>query len=182
MCSNLYNFYYPSPIGLINIVFNKYGLIRIDFVDDEKNINNEIYIKSYTSIKIKQIYKNIYDQFNEYFTGKRKDFDLPIILDGSNFQLKVWNELKKIPYGETRSYGQIAIAIGKPNAARAVGNANNRNPLPLIIPCHRVIGSNGELTGYAGQLWRKKWLLDHEQKYRKGELIIGKRITEEGGN
>ncbi len=174
----LHNIYYPSPIGLINIFFTTAGVKSIDFVDDAENINDDCSSSSFNLHLpgVRKTCKLIYDQFNEYFTGKRKNFELPLVLEGSNFQLKVWKELQRIPYGETRSYGDIAAAINNPRAARAVGNANNKNPLAIIIPCHRVIGADGKLIGYAGQLWRKKWLLEHEKKHRKGEFY-GQRIT-----
>ncbi|MCL2743099.1 MAG: methylated-DNA--[protein]-cysteine S-methyltransferase [Planctomycetaceae bacterium] len=103
-------------------------------------------------------------QLEEYFAGERKCFDLPIRLTGTAFQEKVWQELKKIPYGETVSYGQVASNIGNPKASRAVGGANHTNPVSIVIPCHRVIGANGKLTGYGGGLDMKKLLLDLEQK------------------
>jgi len=102
-------------------------------------------------------------QFSEYFDGKRKSFDLPLSLQGTDFQKKVWKALKNIPYGKTISYGEIAAKIGNPKACRAVGLANNRNPISIIIPCHRVIGHNGSLTGYGGGLELKQQLLDLEK-------------------
>jgi len=102
-------------------------------------------------------------QLEEYFSGKRKTFDLPLSPHGTTFQLKVWNELRKIPYGKTRSYGEIAVKAGNPKASRAVGMANNRNPIVIIIPCHRVIGSNGSLTGFGGGLDLKQKLLELER-------------------
>lgn len=101
-------------------------------------------------------------QLLEYFAGQRKVFDLPLALSGTDFQTRVWNALRDIPYGETRSYQQIAAAVGNPKATRAVGMANNRNPLPILLPCHRVVGKNGSLTGYAGGLERKECLLKLE--------------------
>ena len=103
---------------------------------------------------------------SEYFDGKRKIFDLPLKPEGTEFQLKDWNALREIPYGETRSYKDIAIAIGNPKACRAVGTANHNNPISIIIPCHRVIGSDGSLTGYGGGLDKKTYLLELEQKNR----------------
>jgi len=103
-------------------------------------------------------------QVNEYFKGKRKKFSLKLDLQGTKFEILDWLELMKIPYGETRSYGEIAKQLGKPGAARAVGRANGANYLPIIIPCHRVIEANGNLRGYGGKLWRKKFLLDLEKK------------------
>jgi methylated-DNA-[protein]-cysteine S-methyltransferase len=103
-------------------------------------------------------------QLDEYFAGKRDDFDLPLELAGTDFQRAVWKALTKIPFGQTRSYADIAKAIGKPSAVRAVGAANGANPVAVIVPCHRVIGSDGSLTGYGGGLPRKKWLLAHENR------------------
>lgn len=104
-------------------------------------------------------------QLREYFDGGRKTFDLPLRPHGTRFQLTVLNELKKIPYGTTASYGDIARRIGRPSAARAVGAANGRNPLPIVIPCHRVVGSNGDLTGFGGGIATKRALLDLERKH-----------------
>ena len=109
--------------------------------------------------------KNTIIQLDEYFEGKRSKFNIPLVLSGTVFQNAVWNALQQIPYGQTVSYKNIAQAIGNVKACRAVGMANNRNPLPIIIPCHRVIGQNGALVGYAGQIWRKEWLLKHERQY-----------------
>ena len=104
-------------------------------------------------------------QLKEYFSGSRKAFDLPLHLVGTPFQLKCWQALQKIPYGETRTYGEQAAAIGKPSACRAVGGANHRNPVMIIVPCHRVIGADGSLTGFGGGLDMKAWLLQHEQMH-----------------
>jgi methylated-DNA-[protein]-cysteine S-methyltransferase len=107
--------------------------------------------------------KKAAEQLNEYFDGKLKVFDLPLVLHGTDFQVKVWKALQKIPYGKTSSYGEIAAIIGNPKASRAVGMANNRNPISIIVPCHRVIGHNGSLTGYAGGLKLKQQLLELEK-------------------
>ncbi len=101
-------------------------------------------------------------QLTEYFAGTRREFDLPMRLDGTAFQQRVWRELREIRYGETWSYGQLAKRIGNANASRAVGLANGQNPISILVPCHRVIGANGSLTGYGGGLERKSWLLAHE--------------------
>jgi methylated-DNA-[protein]-cysteine S-methyltransferase len=103
-------------------------------------------------------------QLAEYFAGERRAFDLPLAPRGTAFQQRVWHALLAIPYGETRSYGELARAIGRPAAARAVGAANAKNPLAIVVPCHRVIGASGELTGYAGGMSAKRWLLAHEQR------------------
>jgi methylated-DNA-[protein]-cysteine S-methyltransferase len=101
-------------------------------------------------------------QLREYFVGTRREFDLPLRLEGTSFQQRVWRSLREIRYGETWSYGQLAKRIGNPNASRAVGLANGRNPISILVPCHRVIGADGSLTGYGGGLERKRWLLAHE--------------------
>jgi methylated-DNA-[protein]-cysteine S-methyltransferase len=101
-------------------------------------------------------------QLQEYFRGERRDFEVELDPSGTDFELQVWAELRRIPYGATTTYGEIARRIGDPDASRAVGVANARNPIAILVPCHRVIGSDGDLTGYAGGLDRKKWLLDHE--------------------
>ncbi len=101
-------------------------------------------------------------QAKEYFNGKRREFDFPLDQKGTSFELSVWKKLMNIPYGETRSYGEIAEELGKPGASRAVGRANGANYIPIIVPCHRVIDASGELHGYGGGLWRKRWLLEHE--------------------
>lgn len=110
-----------------------------------------------------EVIKETYRQLSEYLDGERELFDIPIKTQGTDFQEKVWNALKQIPYGETRSYKDIAIAIGKPKAMRAVGMANNRNPIMIVIPCHRVIGANGQLIGYGGGLDVKEKLLTLEK-------------------
>jgi methylated-DNA-[protein]-cysteine S-methyltransferase len=104
-------------------------------------------------------------QLAEYFAGARRDFDVPLAPRGTGFQERVWRELTRIPYGETRSYGELARAIGRPSASRAVGAANGKNPISILVPCHRVIAGSGALTGYAGGLDAKRWLLAHEARW-----------------
>ena len=135
----------------IEINFDEQGIVGMSFVD---NIDASIDLNS-----------DIQKQLTEYEKGSRKVFDLPLHLKGTEFQLKVWNTLLEIPYGETRSYQQIAQRIGQPKALRAVGGACNRNPIGIIVPCHRVIGKNGKLTGYAGGLFYKELLLNHEKRW-----------------
>jgi methylated-DNA-[protein]-cysteine S-methyltransferase len=122
------------------------------------------------------ILKRTAKQLAEYFHGERFEFDLPLALEGTGFQQRVWQELTKIPFAATWSYGQLAKAIGKPSASRAVGAANGRNPISIIVPCHRVIGSNGALTGYGGGMKAKQWLLEHERKHaptpRAGQVAL----------
>jgi len=109
-------------------------------------------------------------QLDEYFAGERRDFDLPLAPSGTEFQTTVWFALAKIPFGETCSYGELARVVGRPSASRAVGAANGANPISIILPCHRVIGSNGTLTGYGGGLPMKRWLLDHERAFVQPSL------------
>ncbi len=108
-------------------------------------------------------FSGVSDQLTAYFAGDLKEFDIPLALHGTAFQQRVWQQLQRIPYGETRSYGELAGALGSPQASRAVGLANGRNPVSIIVPCHRVIGANGNLTGYGGGLDRKQRLLDFER-------------------
>jgi methylated-DNA-[protein]-cysteine S-methyltransferase len=112
-------------------------------------------------------------QLQEYFAGKRREFDLPLRMAGTEFQQRVWRELTQIPFGETRSYGQLAKRLDNPNGSRAVGLANGRNPIAIIVPCHRVIGADGSLTGFGGGIDRKEWLLTHEGQPGTGELPLG---------
>ncbi|WP_206427367.1 methylated-DNA--[protein]-cysteine S-methyltransferase [Clostridium rectalis] len=144
--------YYKSPIGYIKITSSDNTILAVNFIDsiNKKSSNNSI-----TSMCISQL--------DEYFKGIRKMFNLPISPNGTNFQNRVWNELTNIPYGTTVSYKDIGEKIGNKNYSRAVGNANNKNKIVIIIPCHRIIGSNKKLVGYAGGLWRKQWLIEHEK-------------------
>ncbi|MFT8352621.1 methylated-DNA--[protein]-cysteine S-methyltransferase [Clostridium saccharoperbutylacetonicum] len=150
-------FYYESKIGRIKIEESGVAVTKLDFVsnDDKGNIIEG----SKTELLIE-----IVKQLDEYFDGTRKVFDLPIEPEGTEFQKKVWKALIEIPYGETKSYGEIAKIIGNDKAARAVGMANNKNPIAIIIPCHRVIGANGKLVGYAGGLELKEKLLELEKR------------------
>jgi len=111
-------------------------------------------------------------QLGEYFEGRRQEFDLQLAMAGSPFQRSVWRALQDIPYGETISYGELARRVDRPGSARAVGAANGSNPISIIVPCHRVIGSNGKLTGYGGGLPRKAWLIDHEAGHGPGQLAL----------
>lgn len=155
--------YYNSPIGTIEIKGVAKGITSVQFV--EKQIENNNYICEGYNKKIYPVIVQCRNQLEEYFNGSRKDFQLDIILKGTSFQNKVWKELIKIPFGTTVSYKYIAEAVGSSKAFRAVGNANNKNPITIIIPCHRVIGVNNKLVGYGGGLWRKEWLLNHEKKF-----------------
>jgi methylated-DNA-[protein]-cysteine S-methyltransferase len=148
--------YYNSPIGILEIITSDYAVISAMFVEKVmENIGESL------------ILKNVINQFDEYFKGTRKDFDIKCEVQGTEFQKKAWDALIEIPYGETWSYKQQAIQIGNEKATRAVGNANSKNLISIIIPCHRVIGSNKSLTGYAGGIDRKQWLLEHEKQWNK---------------
>ena len=147
----LYQSKYNSPIGELYITADEYSLLSVSFSSKENEISDE-----------NNIIKTAKKQLDEYFSRRRKVFDLPINPIGTEFQKKVWAELIKIPYGKTRTYKEIALSIGSPKAVRAVGSANNKNPIAIIIPCHRVIGSNGKLTGYSGGLDKKQKLLNIE--------------------
>lgn len=157
---------FNSPIGLIEIIADEEAIIKLDFIDDESELYNiELHLQNAMIEKCKK-------QLNEYFQGKRFDFDLPIELQCTEFQKRVWKEVSKISFGKTKSYLQIAELLGDKKLIRAVGLANGQNPLPIIVPCHRVIGSDGKLVGYAGGLQRKKWLLNHEAEFSNYEKQI----------
>jgi methylated-DNA-[protein]-cysteine S-methyltransferase len=149
-------YFYETIIGLLGIKENGTNITEIYFGKDE--ISNNIELKESPLIK------QTINQLEEYFEGKRKSFDLPFEPKGTEFQKLVWNELLKIPYGETCSYGEIAKRIGNPKASRAIGMANNRNPISIIIPCHRVIGASGKLVGYGGGIDIKEKLLNLEKE------------------
>ena len=148
-----------SPIGPLLLAGDDAGLRFVHFATSRRPQSPQ---PDWTEDKAP--FKEVARQLDAYFKGKLKDFDLPLALDGTDFQLLVWRNLHKIPYGETVSYGQLAKRIGNPAAARAVGLANGSNPIPIIIPCHRVIGSNGDLTGFGGGLPVKKKLLALENR------------------
>jgi len=149
----MFYYFYETPIGRLQIFADTEYITGISFF--EKRIQGTIE-------KETPLIKRMYSELEEYFDGKRKSFDVPVRPDGTSFQQSVWKALLTIPYGETCSYKQIAEMIGNPAACRAVGMANNRNPIPIVIPCHRVVGVNGDLTGYAGGLEVKRKLLEIE--------------------
>jgi methylated-DNA-[protein]-cysteine S-methyltransferase len=144
--------YYKTPIGTAKIIGNLNGITAVTVIDE--NIE--------TSKIIPKCLQPCVQQLNEYFKGTRKQFDLKLNPQGTDFQKRVWNELLNVSHGKNRSYLEQSKKLGDAKAIRAVASANGKNPIWIIIPCHRIIGSDGSLTGYAGGLWRKKWLLEHE--------------------
>ncbi|HEY4784789.1 MAG TPA: methylated-DNA--[protein]-cysteine S-methyltransferase [Bacteroidales bacterium] len=151
-----YTGYYQCPLGLLKIEANETALLSVQFLSEEV-MSSSIPEASKSAIILETI-----KQLEEYFEGRREQFDLPLEFVGTEFQQKVWKELTKIPFGKTTSYGRLADNLGSRQLVRAVGNANGKNPIGIIVPCHRVIGNSGDLVGYAGGLWRKQWLLEHE--------------------
>lgn len=146
---------YSSPLGTILLESNKDHLLSAGFKDDAATVDNNPNSVIHETIL----------QLDDYFAGKRLDFDIPLSPSGTAFQQQVWQELLKIPYGITITYLQLAKRLGNVKSIRAAASANGKNPLAIIIPCHRVVGAGGQLTGYAGGLHRKKWLLEHEGKF-----------------
>lgn len=156
----MFEAYYKSPIGNLRILANEAYITEIQFSDE--------YFKM--DLLPNQI-KQCINELDEYFNGKRRVFTIPINPSGTEFQGRVWNQLCKIPFGKTISYIELARQLGDEKAIRAVGTANGQNPIPIIIPCHRVIGNDGSLTGYAGGLLKKQWLLEHEGAIQQRSLF-----------
>lgn len=150
-----------SPLGFTKISGDVDGIQSVTILNSEEKTTDIIPIEL----------EDCVIQLNEYFEGTRKQFNLKLNPQGTDFQKKVWDELEQIPYGKTRSYLELSKQLGDVKAIRAVANANGKNPLWIIVPCHRVIGSDGSLTGYAGGLHRKKWLLDLENPYKQLALF-----------
>jgi methylated-DNA-[protein]-cysteine S-methyltransferase len=151
--------YIDSPIGRLLLGTDGEALIRIDMDVPDRPPRD---LENWTCDPAAGPLREVARQLEEYFTGRRRAFDLPIRMQGTEFQRRAWRMLMEIPYGQTRSYGEQAKRIGNPNASRAVGLANGRNPIPIVVPCHRVIGADGSLTGFGGGIERKRWLLAHE--------------------
>ena len=149
--SPVYFDYYDSPIGLIEIAGTSTAVIALNFVEERC-----------WEVASNWLVAEAVRQIDEYFDGKRRDFDIEMTLEGTDFQQQVWRQLRKVPYGCVASYQDIAKGVGRPTAVRAVGAANGRNPIAIMVPCHRIIGKNGHLVGYGSGLWRKEWLLKHE--------------------
>jgi len=149
-----------SPLGIIKIQGDENGISIISVLSEGE-----------LSTKIPNELQEAVSQLQEYFEGKRKDFDFKLNPKGTDFQQKVWQELLNIPFGKTMSYMDLSKKLGDVKAIRAVASANGKNPLWIVVPCHRVIGTDGSLTGYAGGLWRKKWLLEHETPSHQQSLF-----------
>ncbi|MBY0347460.1 MAG: methylated-DNA--[protein]-cysteine S-methyltransferase [Hydrotalea flava] len=160
MNENYYT-YYESPIGLIKIGGTEQYITELSFIDNSQQIAHGI-------PGISDLLHQCTEELIEFFQGRRKIFDLPVYQEGTPFQEKVWNELLAIPFGKTISYMDLAKRMGDPKCIRAAATTNGRNKIAIIVPCHRVIGSDKNLTGYSGGLWRKKWLLQHEFKIVHG--------------
>ncbi|MAD96432.1 MAG: cysteine methyltransferase [Flavobacteriaceae bacterium] len=150
-----------SPLGLIEIKGDAQGIQVVSFRDETATISSTI----------PKNLQNCVTQLQEYFSGSRRDFSILLNPQGTEFQRKVWQILQEIPAGKTRSYLDQAKAYGDLKAIRAIASANGKNPISILIPCHRVIGTDGSLTGYAGGLWRKKWLLEHENPSKQQRLF-----------
>ena len=153
--------YYKTPIGTAKIIGNKNGIQAVYVLDEDIE----------TSSEVPECLQDCVKQLEDYFKGKRNSFDLKLNPKGTVFQKKVWDELLNIPFNTTRTYLEQSKALGDVKAIRAVASANGKNPIWIIIPCHRVIGSDGSFTGYAGGIWRKKWLLAHENPVKQQSLF-----------
>ncbi|MFB3814340.1 MAG: methylated-DNA--[protein]-cysteine S-methyltransferase [Terriglobales bacterium] len=147
-----------SPVGPLRLVVSEHGVLRVEFGANLPRVAGNVDLK-----ESPEATRDCREQLEEYFAARRTEFTLPLDLRGTEFQQTCWRALLRIPYGETRSYAELARAIGRPHAARAVGMANHDNPIAIIVPCHRVVGTNGKLTGYGGGLETKRKLLDLER-------------------
>lgn len=152
-----------TPLGYLKLTDDNYHLVSASFITSSE---------STTDNNVSPLLKEVAAQMDAYFTGKLQRFDIPLQPHGTDFQKEVWKKLLTIPYGETISYLKLANMVGGSNYSRAVGTANGNNPIAIIIPCHRVIGNNGNLVGYSGGLEKKRWLLDFEKKCKYGILEL----------
>ena len=160
--SRIYYTTMESPVGTLRLVAEEAGLRTVWFVRGRKDEEPDAAWK-----KDSAFFADVMRQLNAYFAGELREFEIPLLMLGTDFQKRVWKALLSIPYGETMSYGELAKRIGEPKAVRAVGAANGQNPIPIIVPCHRVIGSDGSLTGFGGGLENKKKLLELESRQRR---------------
>ncbi|WP_087564876.1 methylated-DNA--[protein]-cysteine S-methyltransferase [Polaribacter sp. SA4-10] len=157
--------YYKTPIGTAKIIGDENGIQSVSVLDDDAISNESL------NLKTPECLEDCVLQLEEYFTGERTNFDLKLNPKGTTFQKKVWTALLNIPFNKTKTYLEQSKALDNVKAIRAVAAANGKNPIWIIIPCHRVIGSDGSLTGYAGGIWRKKWLLEHESPVKQQSLF-----------
>lgn len=177
----------PTPIGRIHAAATPTGVARIELPDPNAGLRMNVWLALHfpeSSIRpgVTPILKRAIGQLEAYFTAARTEFSFPFDMRGTAFQMAVWQRVLKIPFGETRTYSEIAAATGNPRAVRAVGTAQAANPLPIVVPCHRVIGADGRLTGYAGGLEVKRWLLDHEaNREERGHAVPRPARTKETG-
>jgi methylated-DNA-[protein]-cysteine S-methyltransferase len=155
--------FYDSPLGPVEILASDEGITALSFVSRSKTPAP----KRSGSGVLSPLLAEAVRELEEYFAGERREFTVRLDLRGTLFELTVWRALLQVPFGRTVSYGELGRSVGRPRAARAVGGANHRNPVSIIVPCHRVIGADGGLTGYGGGLWRKEWLLEHERRHTK---------------
>jgi methylated-DNA-[protein]-cysteine S-methyltransferase len=154
---------FPSPVGELLITAGDAGLTGIYFPSRDRVPKDRAgWLEETGQGSASAVLAQARQQLTEYFAGSRTTFDLPLDPSGTEFQRRVWDSLRTIPYGTTTSYGAIARRLGDPHATRAVGAANGQNPIPIVVPCHRVVGAKGELTGFGGGIDRKRWLLEHE--------------------
>lgn len=166
----------PTPIGEAVIVSDDDGAIRLFYWDDPGHRWKAALLHRYGEVTLRERAPRFAEALGSYFDGDIAVLDaMKVVLAGTPFQMKVWNALRGIGAGTTTSYGALARTIGKPNAIRAAGHANGQNPVSLVVPCHRVIGSNGSLTGYGGGLPRKRWLLEHEARHAGLDLLQQKK-------
>ena len=159
--SELYYTYYESPVGLLKIGGTETYITELSFIDNKEQI-------IHGEPGVSDIIHYCTEQLIEFFAGKRKTFNIPIHQEGTDFQKRVWGELLEVPFGKTASYLDIAKRLGDPKCIRAAASANGKNKIAIIVPCHRIIGSDKSLVGYSGGMWRKKWLLQHEFRIANG--------------
>lgn len=159
--SELHYTYYQSPVGLLKIGGTEQYIAEVSFIDNKDQV-------IHGEPGIPDVIHQCTEELIEFFNGKRRSFNLPVHQEGTAFQQEVWSELLAIPFGKTVSYLDMAKKLGDPKVIRAAATTNGKNRIAIIVPCHRVIGTNRSLVGYAGGLWRKKWLLDHENKIAHG--------------
>lgn len=169
--NQIYQVIYHSPIGKLEINAGTAGIQSILFIEKKEQAIPQVIPTNSVDQNMPDALQQCVVQLDEYFLGKRTEFDVPLAPQGTGFQKRVWEALREIPLGQISTYKKIAQNVDLPKGAQAIGGANGQNPISIIVPCHRVIGSNGTLTGYAGGLWRKEWLLQHEKVKLPGKQL-----------